>query len=124
MALGCVLCGHRQAPVPLVIYQVLLRSSALHSVAVVPLQLQGPEVVPTVALTRIDMIHRSNANREPAAAPVAPCLLLTQQDVLVLSVWYRGVYAGVNWDVGAALNQSVAAQVSGQPWRPDRPDGL
>ena len=87
-------------------HQVFLRPVALHPIAVSAHQLQVLDVVLATGPLRDDVIHLQNAERELAAASVAPALLLAEQDVFVLPVGH--------WDVDVGAPRDVA----GNPYSP------
>ena len=85
--------------------QVFLRSVSLDPVAVGAQQLQVLDVVLAAASTGDDVVHLKDAERELAAAPVAPSFLLAAQDVLVLT-------EGTGASMSVRLRMSVRAVTS------------
>ena len=84
----------------------------LDTIAVGAEQLQVLDVVLATRTLRDDMVNFQDAEGELAAAPVAPALLLAEQDVLVLAVGHRRVDVGAPGDVCAGSYQPVVEQVA------------
>ena len=59
-----------------------------------------------------DVVNLQDAERELAAAPVAPAFLLAEQHVLVLAVGHRRIDVGAPGDIGADRHQPVVEQVA------------
>ena len=85
-------------------YKILLRSVALDPVAVGAQELQVLDVVLTAA-TGDDVVNLQDAERELAAAVIAPALLLAKEDMLVLAV-------GHGASMSVRLGMSVRAVTS------------
>ena len=73
--------------------------------------MQVLDVVLTAA-ARDDVVHLKYAKWELTAVPVAPVLLLAEQDVFVLAVGYRGVDVGAHGYVGLGGNKPLVEQVA------------
>ena len=69
-------------------------------------------MVGAAAVLRNNVLDGEIAERELAAAPVAPALLLTEQHVLVLALRHRRVDVGAPGNVGAGGNQPVVEQAA------------
>ena len=104
--------GDSQLPQPG--HQVFLRTGALDPVAVGTQQLQVLDVVAATNPLRDDVVYLQDLERELRPASVASALLLTKQDVLVLTVRHRHVDVSAPGDVGAGRNPPVAGYEQGQ----------
>ena len=90
--------------------QVLLGPVTLHAVAMCAKQLQILDVVLTPTTSRDDVVHFKDAEREFTLAPVAPTLLLAEQDVLVLTVRHRHINVGTPRDVRPGRDKAIVEQ--------------
>ena len=85
---------------------------ALHPIAVGTEQLQVLDVVLVAGALWDDVVNLQYAERELAAASVAPTLLLADEDVLVLPIRHRRVDVGADRDVGPRSNEPVVEQIA------------
>ena len=109
-SIACLIL-HRDAQLAQPGHQLFLRPVALHPVAMGAQQLQVLDVVLATGALRNNVVYLEDAERELAAASVAPALLLAEQDMLVLAVGYQGLDIGAPGDVGAGCYQPIVEQV-------------
>ena len=105
-SIACLIL-HRDAQLAQPGHQLFLRPVALHPVAMGAQQLQVLDVVLATGALRNNVVYLEDAERELAAASVAPALLLAEQDMLVLAVGYQGLDIGAPGDVVRAVTSRL-----------------